>query len=460
LAFLKKYGVLVFGVLISVLITLFSASLPFFWDTIQLGSEHANWFYSNRFKHLLLPDYLDSGHFPVFGMYLAVMWSLLGKSLWVSHFAMFPFLVTIIYYLYRIGIFLTDQNFSWYFLFLLLCNPFFLGQSVLVSPDIVLLAFFVVCLHAYLRHSKWQLLVGAIGLSLVSQRGFMIVFVLGAWILITDIFTGNTTKIGLVKYILPGIILAMLYQLVHYLSKGWIGYHEASPWSASFESVDSIKMLLRNTIVFAWRMIDYGNIVIWIGLLALIAKGRMRDSKIMLLLLMLVIALAVVIIPKAGLLNHRYFLVILIVATVAFLELIYKSTIRFKHYFVLSAGLVLVSGNFWTYPEGIAQGWDSTLNHIPYYSLFDDALSYMDNSDILLDEVGSSFPANNRISDIYLNENESVFKPFDLDNDQYILYSNVMNEFQGEHLFEMDNLWKPIFKKEKGNIVMILYERK
>lgn len=439
------------------MITLFSASFPFFWDTVQLGSEHAQWFYANGFESSLLPDDLDSGHCPIFGMYLALVWSIFGKTLWMSHFAMFPFLVTIIFYLYRIGVLLTDHKFGWYFLCLLFCNPFFLGQSVLVSPDIVLLAFFVVCIDAYLRSSKWQLLIGAIGLCLISQRGFIVAFVVGLWILVCDLTASDKNRSGLFRYILPGLMLALGYQLFHYLSKGWIGYHDASPWVDSFQSVDSIKALVRNSSVFVWRLIDYGNIALWIGLLAIIAKGRMRDSKFMILLILLVLSFAVVIIPKVGLLNHRYFLVILVVAMIAFLDLIYKTTLRYKHYFIALVGLVLVSGNLWTYPEGVAQGWDSTLNHLPYYELFDDALRFIETNNIKVEDVGSAFPANNRISDIYLNGNRSAFKKFDLDNDKYILFSNVMNDFQSEHLFELDNLWKPIFIKEKGNIVMILY---
>ena len=45
----------------------------FFWDTVQLGAKHGIHFYETRFAEILLPDTFDSGHVPIFGMYLALM---------------------------------------------------------------------------------------------------------------------------------------------------------------------------------------------------------------------------------------------------------------------------------------------------------------------------------------------------------------------------------------------------
>ena len=75
----------------------------FFWDTAQLGAEHALFFYTEGFHQGLLPDAMDSGHPPVFGWYLAGIWHLCGRSLAVSHWAMLPFLWGIIWMAWRLG---------------------------------------------------------------------------------------------------------------------------------------------------------------------------------------------------------------------------------------------------------------------------------------------------------------------------------------------------------------------
>lgn len=454
----QKHGAFICSTLLALIIVSYSCTFPFFWDTIQLGSQHANWFYTQGFNNLL-PDNLDSGHCPVFGYYLALGWMLFGKSLVVSHFLMLPFLLCIFYYSHKVGSHLSDSKFGIYFTILLLCNPYFLGQAVLVSPDLALLAFFLICIDANLRSSNWQLLVGSLGLSLISQRGLMIVIALGAWLVLDQFLSERKFLAKSIYPILPGIILALSYQLIHYLSKGWVGYHDASPWVESFRSVDSLKSVFRNAGIFLWRLIDHGNFVIWLGLLAIVARGRLRDSRVLPVIIVVTFLFGIITIPKVGLLNHRYFLPIVIGATIVLLELMYNSTIRFKKYFILLIGIILLSGNYWRYPEGVARGWDTTIAHVPYYNLLDEALDFINTNQIDIDDVGAAFPLKNKLSDIYLNVDSSSFKQFDLDNDDYILYSDVMNDFQSEHVFELGNLWKPIFTKEKGHICIILFER-
>ena len=455
----QKYGALSIGILLSIFIIFYSSDFAFFWDSIQLGSQHADWYYSKGFSHFLLPSNLDSGHFPLFGFYLAGLWALFGKSLMVSHLAMLPFLVGSVYYMNGIGQKLTDFKFGGWFVFLLFCNPYFLGQSVLVSPDVVLVAALLMSIHACLTGSKWQLLFSTVILALISQRGLLVVIALGLWILYLEFKDEEEEQIKLIYYLIPGIALASFYQLIHFLSQGWVGYHDASPWAESFQNVDSIKLLMKNAGVFGWRLIDYGNIALWLGLIALLRKKQVTSSQFAVLIILLVGAFAIVIIPKVGLLNHRYFLPIILIGMIWFLDLLYQSSISFKKIWILTLGVILLSGNFWKYRKGVAMGWDSTLGHLPYYDLLDDALAYIHTNEINLEEVGTAFPAKNKIGDIYLSDEEGAFTAFDLDNDKYILYSNVMNDFNKDHFFELENLWIPVFKKEKGNICMILYRR-
>ena len=69
----------------------------FFWDTVQLASQHAQFFLENGFSTFLLPDEMDSGHPPTFGFYLALVWRVFGKTLSISHLAMLPFLLGIVW---------------------------------------------------------------------------------------------------------------------------------------------------------------------------------------------------------------------------------------------------------------------------------------------------------------------------------------------------------------------------
>ncbi|HXA01125.1 MAG TPA: hypothetical protein VNW99_04000, partial [Cytophagaceae bacterium] len=81
-------------------LTFFVSGNSFFWDTIQLGSSQAHWFYDNDFQYFFLPGNIDSGHPPLFGFYLAILWKFFGRTLEVSHFAMLPFLFGIVIQIY------------------------------------------------------------------------------------------------------------------------------------------------------------------------------------------------------------------------------------------------------------------------------------------------------------------------------------------------------------------------
>ncbi|NJO86864.1 MAG: hypothetical protein HC821_02075 [Lewinella sp.] len=72
----------------ALLVYFWTADFPFFWDSIQLASRQATHFYDGG--GLLLPNAIDSGHPPGFGLYLAIWWQLPGRQLWVSHLAMVP----------------------------------------------------------------------------------------------------------------------------------------------------------------------------------------------------------------------------------------------------------------------------------------------------------------------------------------------------------------------------------
>ena len=235
----------------------------FFWDTVQLGAKHGLHFYDTRFSQILLPDTIDSGHVPVFGMYLALMWMIFGKSLFVSHFAMLPFLVGIVVQSYFLVKRYVQHHFLILALSIFLLDPTLLGQSALVSPDIPLVFFFLLSLNSILNNRRMLLALGISGLFLISMRGGMMSFAL----LMLDLFFNFRksphkqlwTLVKMSWSYLPGFLLFCVYNYLHYTEKDWIGYHTDSPWAPSFQHVD-IYGFLKNLVVLAWRLLDFGRV--------------------------------------------------------------------------------------------------------------------------------------------------------------------------------------------------------
>ncbi len=445
----------------------------FFWDTIQLGSKHAHWYFENKFNYVLLPNELDSGHPPTFGMYLAALWMLFGKSLWISHLALLPFTLVTIWLVHQIGTHFLGAQKGVYLLLLLFVEPTFAAQSLLVSPDVILFSFFVLGLYSILKApSNTLLLTATLGLVLISLRGMMVVALL-FFIQIFD--TNKNTKIEISTFIksglifIPSVLLAITFLIYHYSQTGWIGYHESSPWVASFERVNGMGFL-KNIALLCWRFLDFGRIfiifTIFYNLFHIVKNKSSLSAPITLKQLIIINLLALFILCPTlliykGLLGHRYLL------PIYFLQLLLCSYLIFNHtaknqikWFYSLVFIGLLTGNLWIYPKKIAQGWDSTLAHLPYYELREKMMYYIQEQSIPIEEIGTRFPEIGRLKYKDLSTMEQGMMSADLKKDKYILYATIMNDFTDEEIDILEKEWniKKIFKKNR--IEIILYERK
>ena len=102
----------------------------FFWDTIQLASKHAHWFYEQNFNSFFLPQEMDSGHFPFFGMLLAFCWKIFGVKLWVGHALMIIINLATIFQVNYLGKQILGKEFSYLLVLLFFLNPAILGQAL------------------------------------------------------------------------------------------------------------------------------------------------------------------------------------------------------------------------------------------------------------------------------------------------------------------------------------------
>lgn len=446
----------------------------FFWDTIQLGSKHAHWYYENHFKYLLLPTEIDSGHPPVLGMYLAFMWQIFGKSLMVSHFAMLPFLFGIIYFLWQIGKYLVNKKPAPLLLLLCLVDPTLAAQSLLVSPDVILICFFLMGLHAVFQDKNWLKTLAALGLATISMRGMMVVMVL----FLFEIGINFQSWRGLPRLLLqkiwhyiPAGVFGLTFLIWHYQQTGWIGYHPDSPWAPSFERVDA-RGFIKNIAVLGWRMLEFGRVFVWIALVFIILQIRKYNKlnklwqhtqvrQMMLLLIISTIILTPSLLLHRGLSAQRYLLPIYLVLTFLCFTFIFNH-LQNKNIRNIIFGIVFLglgTGNLWVYPDKISQGWDATLAHLPYYKLRTKMLEYIDNQNIKPEEIGTAFPEIGAFKYKDLSGRIEGFVAKNLQTQDYILYSNIMNDFSDAEIDRLREEWKIVKKIENQGIKIILYQR-
>jgi len=453
-------------------VCLLVAGEPFFWDTIQLGARHADWFYHQPPGTLLLPDEMDSGHIPAFGAYLAACWHFFGQNLMVSHLAMFPFIWLVLWQGCRLvsnlPLGLGRMGALAAFL-LLIMDATLVAQLSLISPDIVLVGAFLLGINSVLRKQPLWLTIAVILLGLTSLRGMMVAFGLFLWQLVLIIAEGSKKDRPLATFklllpYLPGGIIALAYLLYHYQTKGWVGTHSDSPWAASFASQGGVS-LIKQAAVVAWRMVDFGRIFLFLALLftwwrsGWVWNYTIKRAVILLLIMGFVLALPALISP--GLSQHRYLLPVYL--TVAYLFLLLLKKVKSKTWKTTMIAVVLlgqISGHFWVYPDHIAQGWDASLAHKPYFEARAEGLMYLQQENIPLSKVGTAFPEVGEQHLRMLNGEREGLAPYDLDQQDYIWYSNIMNDFSDEELLTLQKNWTPVFTFRKRGVHLEIYHLK
>jgi hypothetical protein len=454
---------------LQIILTIIVCKNAFFWDTVQLAAWHADFYFEHHFQQFWLPDVMDSGHPPIFGIYIALIWKVLGKSLVASHWAMLPFLGGITYQLYRLGAVLLPMEFRNALLPLAVVNPVLLAQSSLVSPDVVLVFCFLTSLNALFRSDYKWLIIGTLGLAMTSMRGMMCVCLL----FLFDVLRQQAHSIPIIlKKIIPYSVsglFGIFFLGGHYLAKGWIGYFAGSSWAESFEKV-TLFGFFKNMVVISWRLVDFGHLSCWVliwGLFYLNRKKKTQSvSPIQQHLFLLLILSIFVLTPTALIYNnlsaHRYFLPIYLILNMVGIQMIFNQEhFQKKGYAILM--LSLITGHFWVYPQPIATGWDATLAHLPYYSMRQEILQYLENQHIDIKKVGSGFPNVQafRFIDLKPVSADSAFASKNLDTNPYIFYSNIFNDFSETEmqLLKQSPHWKPLKTLKKGQVEVILYEK-
>ena len=93
----------------------------------------------------------------------------------------------------------------------------------------------------------------------------------------------------------------------------------------------------------------------------------------------------------------------------------------------------------------MATGWDSTLAHLPYYSLRKEMLDLIAENHLDIATIGTAFPNYNALETVDLNNDNRYFAKKDFSQNKYIFYSNIMNDFSAEELQTLQNTWKKRF---------------
>ncbi len=439
-------NVILFGtaILIQVVLLLVSADLPFFWDSIQFGSRHATFFHTQGIGWL--PPGMDSGNPPLLGLLVHGNWLVFGRTLMASHAVIWPFALANLGLLALLGQALHRAQWGWAPL-LFVANPVYAAQTTLVSPDVLLVTGLLLLWTGRQYTFRWMICLGAILLGAISLRGLALTGVVGVW------WWMDKRHTPYVKWILLGLLPGLVYHFGHWLALGWAFLPMDSPWSGSF-SGSSWQAIPRNAVILLWRLLDHGLIFLWVGLvLAWRQKSQLfahsQEARWF-------VAMCLAVLPFflffSSLNMHRYLLPVFLAATLLF---VIPGPSRILKWGVL---LLLVSGNLWVYPDRIAQGWDATLAWLSFPTHREAVLKKMESEGISRDGTASAFPNLGPADELDLQGDQGAFVDWSTSTPvQYLLYSNVCNDFSDGDLERMKS-WPVVFQSGKWPVRVVLFK--
>ena len=253
----------------------------------------------------------------------------------------------------------------------------------------------------------------------------------------------------------------MSYQIPHYLAKGWVGYNEVFAWAESFEK-SNLKEFIKGIVVWIWRLVDFGRIFLDIALLIVLVKKRNSLTKdknlfgFLILLVIMTLGFSYSFLFFKGLRGHRYLLPMYFTISLIFVLLLEKiNTVAKYVYWIVILGLL--SGHLWIYPDKIAQGWDCSLAHLPYYDLREQLVDFINTKGYEKNNIGSYFPNFAEEKYLYLNNDTSKFKPAEPLKDKLLFYSNVYNVSDEEYDVIFSN-YTPVKKFSRNGVYVVLLE--
>ncbi len=469
----KKYsfiGVPFIGFLLAFGITLYSKDLPFFWDAIMTGSKAAHHFYEKGLGNLILPEKIDAGHPPLFGIYLACIWKLAGRTLGASHFSMLPFSFLAIWSIWLLVKKGTDSlSLQIAILIAVILEPGFLALLTQSAYDLPLLAFFLAALAAINYRQNSLLTFSLLPLGLLSSRGFLLFLVLA----VVQLFQNRKSLLNpSLKNIaitlgpfLPAGLLWATWQLWHLHQTGWMAYNPDSQWAVNYQKAKGIE-ILRNAGLIVWRCLDFGRITLWILLAGILYKYGIKkqvlpiQTKFLLLSGTLAIAIpGLLLLWYHNPISHRYFQAAYscgIMATLLALHNLNTKTQVLACFAVIISGL---AGALIPYPDKVARGWDATPLWVVYPKVFESSDSIIINRRIKQSELGSEFPNLDSKKFTYLSQDSEsdTLQILDLGRHKYAWYSNVFNDLSDSTVDALKS-WKVIYEKEELGVKMKLLE--
>lgn len=453
--------------IISIGLIHFTLDFPFYWDNTVQISIPANWYFETNFNFFYLPDEIATGHPTFVGMYFAFLWKIFGRSLFVCHLGMFPFVFGLLFQLHKLLNILKINNLKTKIIIFcfILFDTTILSQLSLITFDIIQLFFLFLCINAILKNNLYLLSFSFILLIMTSLRGTISAGGLVVFHFLYNIILIKKYNFKSYLVYLPGVLAISLFLVFFKYHKGWVIHNTVSNSWVESGKFASFNEVLFNVGVFIWRLIDYGRVLIYLFfsvlLITIIKNKKINNKKIQILLLLafsqFLVFFPIIIIYKNPF-AHRYLIPIIIpvtILTVYWIKIYFSKPNLYLSILFIS----LISGHFWLYPEKLSQGWDGSTIHWNLFELEGKMEAFIEKNNVEKKQIGTFFSLYQSKYYSHIDSIKNGYKKANMNKDKYILYSNSFNVSDGViDSLSSDKYFTLLKEYRKNRIFLKLYK--
>jgi hypothetical protein len=429
--------------------------IPFFWDSL-LTSSITSYYASNLDSNLILPSLIDAGHPPLFYLYIALFYKIFGTSLFAAHLSMFPFQLLFIYSTLKLyNYFHPNKRFP--YIFVVLFGISAIGfQASMVSYDFAISALFLFGLYSLLKKRILLMSISLLLINLICLRGLFLSFSL---ILVLLFIDKQYFKKYLFKIILFTFTPALVWYYYHYIHTGWFLFSESSHWIGQ-RDFDLLQNFKGNIIGIIRCFTDNGMMLL--SLLFIYVFYRFKNNserKIPQIIMLLIAGNVFILMPFSNPIQQRYFIFIYVLMAIYVTQ--YLIELKRGNILIFMLATLMIISNIFIYPNH-SNSWDTNYLSYRFFALQKNLNAYVENNQIEKSSIYTSFPLfNSNFQYLYKGDTIRMKDISTKNNDdcQYILYSNICNDFDKKRWSDNEQTHTKIYQIDRFPFTFVLYKK-
>lgn len=450
------------------LFTLLLLHLPFYGDQATLVSAPALFYYEDGFSRLILPDALATGHPPLYALWIALLWTVFGKSLAIVHIWTGICVIFLLVQVNRLAALYLPDPARALLLLLVLCYPVLWAQAAGMSADVLITALVLYGFRCITEDRRAMLGVTLALLPLLSLRGWIWVFGLG----LVTLYHHRASGRALLRYV-PVFLLACLpvglYFWLQFRAAGWFLMPPHGNWSEHRSLTDG-RLLAGKSFEFALRCIEFGVMIPAI-LVATRLRHHLKVQKVRTAAVGMIaafIAIGVFTLPFRGPILIRYLLPLhILILLLASNVLTGSLSARWRNICLAATILMMLASHFYAYPQMrrsvFEYSWgDGSLAHLGYFSYRAEAAAFLDEQGIPKDSIYTSFPEYKSFALTDLTDDTIGYRNMDTQSIAtlpYVIYANNMNMVTNDMLQTLERTHTPLFERKGYPLHYTVYRR-